>query len=182
MFSLPIRNCGGNTEYLSDLQSHVKNPVTVQTSKCHWFYIFSLVQTYSNTHSGLTPQQWEGAVLQLHHDSVQHRQHGGDVQQDQDDWLKNTFTLFIYRRRFNKQRGNVHRAVGTWKQTADHSLKTTSKETLQGPVLLSENPVSQAFWNCLKGFRQTSRGRHYGSRGRFFTFFLSISHGSASMM
>lgn len=35
----------------------------------------------------LTPQQREGAVLQLHDDSVQHRQHRGDVQQDQGDWL-----------------------------------------------------------------------------------------------
>lgn len=35
----------------------------------------------------LTPQEREGAVLQLHHDPVQHRQHGGDVQQHQDDGL-----------------------------------------------------------------------------------------------
>lgn len=51
------------------------------------------------THSGLTPQQWEGAVLQLHDDSVQHRQHGGDVQQDQDDGLKDTYALFIHSER-----------------------------------------------------------------------------------
>lgn len=48
-----------------------------------------MVQTYINTHWWLTPQQWEGAVLQLHDDSIQHWQHGRDVQQDQDDWLKN---------------------------------------------------------------------------------------------
>lgn len=35
----------------------------------------------------LTPQKWEGAVLQLHDDSVQNRQHWRDVQQDQDDGL-----------------------------------------------------------------------------------------------
>lgn len=38
----------------------------------------------------LTPQQREGAVLQLHDDSVQHGQHGRDVQQDQDDGLEDT--------------------------------------------------------------------------------------------
>lgn len=35
----------------------------------------------------LTSQEWEGAILQLHDDAIQHRQHGRDVQQDQDDGL-----------------------------------------------------------------------------------------------
>lgn len=53
---------------------------------------FSHARTH--THTGPTPQQWEGTILQLHDDSFQHRHHGGDVQQDQDDWLQNTFKLF----------------------------------------------------------------------------------------
>lgn len=44
-------------------------------------------RTRKHTH---TPQQWEGTILQLHHDSFQHRHHGGDVQQDQGDRLQNT--------------------------------------------------------------------------------------------
>lgn len=47
-----------------------------------------MIQTGVNTQWFLTPQKWEGAILQLHDNSVQHWQHGGDVQQDQDDWLE----------------------------------------------------------------------------------------------
>lgn len=50
--------------------------------------------SHMHAHTGPTPQQWEGTILQLHDDSFQHRHHGGDVQQDQDDWLQNTFKLF----------------------------------------------------------------------------------------
>lgn len=43
---------------------------------------------HADTRCGLTLQNGEGAVLQLHDDSIKHWQHGGDVQEDQDDWLR----------------------------------------------------------------------------------------------
>lgn len=82
------------------------------------------------THSGLTPQQWEGAVLQLHDDPVQHRQHGGDVQQDQDDGLKDTHMLFIHSERGHEVRSPQKLQGLMWLHSG----------TLQGPVLLSGKP------------------------------------------
>lgn len=35
----------------------------------------------------VTSQEWEGTVLQLHDNTLQDRQHGCDVQKEQDDWL-----------------------------------------------------------------------------------------------
>lgn len=57
------------------------------------FLHFLFILLYSSKVSGhkwrvsLTPQKRKSTILQLHDDPVQHRQHGSDIQEHQDDWL-----------------------------------------------------------------------------------------------
>lgn len=130
--------------------------------KLNAFYLYLKGQISVCAECVLTPQQWEGAVLQLHDDALQHGQHGGDVQQDQGDGLRNNNN--------KKHHPKIHKAwpgkeMWILETTMTHQKNVTLKCSFWG----NSHHGDSAFLADIKGNNEDSQMFSY-------LYVLSVMH------